>query len=134
MKNITADRIINKTLIAKVTIAKLNGTFNKIGTFAPGSTIGIVYSYVLRDGKLYWMLYDAFDKPFYVQHGAGRFQITQPIKSELRKQKAELSAEEAEALKNTKGEIPYYIEKYGIWIIGSIAAIVLLSTYIKKKA
>lgn len=134
MPTISADRVVGKGLIAKVTIAKLNGTFNRIGTFEKGEPIGNVYSYVMRDGKLYWMFYDTFDRPYYVQHGEGRFVITDAIKSEVKKQQAELKAEEAEELKKLKGELPYYLEKYGIWIIASIAGIVLLNTYIKKKA
>lgn len=134
MPTVSADKIIGKTLIAKVNISKLSGTFNKVATFAPGETIGIVYSYVMRDGKLFWLFYDTFDKPYYVQHGQGRFEVTDTIRTEIRKQRAEQQQQEAEQLKKIKGEIPYYIEKYGIWIIGSIAAVVLLNTYIKKKA
>ena len=47
MPTITADKIIGKTLIAKVNVSKLSGTFNKVATFAPGETIGIVYSYTI---------------------------------------------------------------------------------------
>lgn len=133
MPNITADRVINKTLIAKVNIAKLDGALKQIGLFKPGATIGVVYSYILRDGKLYWMLYDSLNRPFYVQHGQNRFVITDAIASEIKKQRRELTAEEQEQLKNLKGEIPYYIEKYGIWILVSVAAIILLNTYIKNK-
>lgn len=134
MPNITADRIVGKGLIAKVTVAKLNGVLQKVGTFKKGESIGTVYSYVMKDGKLYWMFYDSFDRPYYVQHGEGRFVLTDAIKSEIRKQKAEIRQQEQDAIKEGKGNVPYYLEKYGIWVISSIAAIVLLNTYIKKRA
>lgn len=133
MPTISADRIIGKGLIAKVRVAQYDGAFKKIGTFAPQETIGTVYSFVQRDGKLFWMLYDVNNKPFYVQHGVGRFVITESIRDQIRLQRLQERTERQEAIKEQKGELRYYIEKYGLWVLGTFAFVAITTAYLKNK-
>lgn len=133
MPTITADKVIGKNLIAKVAISKLNGAFQKIGSFAPGSNIGIVFSYIQRNGQVYWMIQPEYGQPFYVLHGPGRFEITQDIKDAQKEQQIEREKEQREREINAKGAIPYYVEKYGKFLLIVVAGAYVLNTYIKKK-
>jgi hypothetical protein len=134
MPTVTADKIIGKGLIAKVTIAKLNGALSKIGTFAPGDAIGVVYSYIQRGTNLYWMIQPQYGAPYYVLHGVGRFELTDDIKNAINKQKVEREKENRETEIQQKGEIPYYLEKYGKIVLAVAVGAYLLNTYIKKRA
>lgn len=134
MPTVTADKIIGKGLIAKVTVSKLNGSLQKIGTFAPGDPVGVVYSYIQRGTNLYWMIQPTNNAAFYVLHGAGRFEITDDIKNAIREQQQERERERRESEIQQKGAIPYYFEKYGKIVLAVAVGAYLLNTYIKKKA
>jgi len=134
MPTVSADKIIGKSLVAKVTIGKLNGALIKIGTFPAGSNIGNVYSYIQRNGQLYWMIQPTYGDPFYVLHGPGRFEINEGIKDAIKDQQNEREREQRESEIAAKGAVPYYIEKYGKFILLVVAGAYIINTYIKKKA
>lgn len=134
MPTVTADKIIGRGLIAKVTVSKLNGSLAKIGTFAPGEPVGVVYSYIQRGTNLYWMIRPTYGEPFYVLHGAGRFEITEDIKNAIREQQQEREQERRESEIQQKGAVSYYIEKYGKVVLAVVVGAYLLNTYIKKRA
>ena len=134
MPTVTADKIIGKGLIAKVTVSKLNGSFSKIGTFAPGEAIGVVYSYIQRGTNLYWMIQPTNGAAFYVLHGAGRFEITDDIRNAIKEQEAERERERRDAEIQQKGAFVYYFERYGKIVLAVAVGAYLLNTYIKKKA
>jgi hypothetical protein len=52
---LTADKVIGKGLYAKKNINKLNSSLNKIGEIKKGDPVGVVWSYIQRGGKVYWM-------------------------------------------------------------------------------
>lgn len=132
MPTVTADKIIGKGLIAKVAIAKLNGSLQQIGIFRPGDAIGTVFSYIQRGTAVYWMIQPTSGQPFYVQHGAGRFEITDDIKNAIEQQRQEREREAREEEIRQKGAIPYYIEKYGkVLLIVGVGAY-LLNSYIQR--
>lgn len=126
MTSTTADKIIGRTLYARQPVTLLNNIFKPITTIQTGNIIGVVWSYIQRDGQLYWQ----FKKPGnvfqYVKHDANKIELSQADKAELK------NIEETEKLKQ-RGVVPYYIEKYGLWILGAIAVITLGKEIIKKK-
>lgn len=136
-QTVSADKIIGKGLIARVRMPAYDGSLTRIQwQFEPNDPIGTVYSYVQDRGKLYWMIWDRVNnkKPFYVEHGQGRFVITDAIRQAIRQQRLETQNLSREEEIKIKGAIPYYFEKYGIWVLGAIAVIALGREYIKKKA
>lgn len=136
MPTVSADKIIGKGLIAKVRMPAYDGSLTRVQwTFEPNDPVGTVYSYVQDRGKLYWVIWDRVNnkKPFYVEHGVGRFVVTDAIKQAIRQQRLETQNLSREEEIKIKGAIPYYLEKYGIWVLGAIAFIALGREAIKKK-
>ena len=129
MPEITADKIIGKTLFAKRKLDKLNSSLQKVGTFNAGESVGQVFSYIVRNGQVYWLFKDPFGKPYLVKHDSTAFQFSSGVQEAVKKEKEEKIKEEIE----TKGKVPFYIEKYGKWVLGAIIAVTLLREYIKKK-
>lgn len=125
MANIPIDAIFNQAIYAKSRINKFaypGG--NSIGVIDPGNIIGRIYSYVLYNGSVYWMIDDIFgSQTFFVKHD--------PINLNLPNKQAILNdiAAKAEAKKlEDKGVLQYNIDKYLPYIIGAgIAAIALPS-------
>jgi hypothetical protein len=133
MPTVTADKIIGKGLIAKVDIPKLNSSLIKIGTFKAGESVGVVYSYIQRGGNIYWLFQPTNQRPYLVEHKANRFIITDDIKNVIRQQQLEREKELREIEIEEKGVIPYYIEKYGKYLVLVIAGTVIIKTLITKK-
>ena len=129
MPEITADKIIGKTLFAKRKLDKLNSSLQKIGVFESAQSVGQVFSYIVRNGQVYWLFKDAFGKPYLVKHDSTAFKFTGDVQEAVKKQEAEKVKEDIE----TKGQIPYYIEKYGKWLLGAFILVTLAREYIKKK-
>lgn len=81
MATYNANEIIGKTLIAKKSIEILriaNDDAPAVYVALPNESIGVVYSYLLPNANrknLYWQFYDQNQKPYYVEHMAGRFDI-----------------------------------------------------------
>lgn len=130
MPEVTADKIIGKTLFAKKQIDKLNSSLQKIGIFKAGDSVGKVFSYIVRGGQVYWSFNDPFGKPYLVKHDSTAFQFSSGVKEAVQREEQEKVEEE----KERKGAVPYYIEKYGKWVLGVFIAVTLLREYIKKKA
>lgn len=130
MPEISADKIIGKTLYAKRQLDKLNTSLQKIGVFSAGQSVGQVYSYITRGGSVYWLFNDPFGKPYLVKHDSTAFQFSQDVQEAVKKQKEEKTKEEI----TQKGQIPFYIEKYGKWVLGAFILVTLAREFIKKKA
>ena len=129
MPEITADKIIGKTLFAKKNLTRLNSSLVKIGTITAGSPIGQVYSYIQRGGNVYWQFIDFNNKPYFVLHTPESFKFTGDVKQAVEKQKQEIE----NIQKQEKGSIPFYIEKYGKLILLYGVGAYLLATYIKSR-
>jgi hypothetical protein len=128
MPEITADKIIGKTLFAKKDLDRLNSSLVKIGTIVAGSTVGQVYSYIQRGGKVYWQFIDFNNKPYFVLHTADSFKFSGDVKQAIEEKKQEVE----KIAKEQKGSVPYYIEKYGKWILIYGVGAYLVATYIKS--
>ena len=129
MPEITADKIIGKTLFAKKNLTRLNSSLVKIGTIVAGSPIGQVYSYIQRGGNVYWQFIDFNNKPYFILHTPDSFKFTGDVKQAVEKQKQEIE----NIQKQEKGSIPFYIEKYGKLILLYGVGAYLIATYIKSK-
>jgi hypothetical protein len=129
MPEITADKIIGKTLFAKKDLIRLNSALKKIGTIVKGSPVGQVYSYIQRGGKVYWQFIDFNNKPYFVVHTADSFKFTGDVQQAVEQQKKEVEKVE----KQEKGSVPFYIEKYGKWILIYGVGAYLVATYIKSR-
>lgn len=73
-----ASEIVDKTLIANSDVPIKRGvqeSFPVVYVAKRGASIGVVYSWVLHGGDLFWMFYDTYNKPYYAKHKAGLFSI-----------------------------------------------------------
>lgn len=129
MPEISADKIIGKTLFAKKDLTRLNSALVKIGTIVAGSPVGQVYSYIQRGGKVYWQFIDFNNKPYFVLHTADSFKFTGDVKQAIQEKKQEIEKIE----KQEKGSVPFYIEKYGKVILLYGVGAYLIATYLKSR-
>jgi hypothetical protein len=129
MPEISADKIIGKTLYAKKKLEKLTSGLTPIGTIPAGGLVGVVYSYIQRNGNVYWQFRDSFGNFYYVKHTADSFTFSGGVRSAFEQQ----TIEKEKDIIQQKGAIPFYIEKYGKWILGSIVAVSLFTAYLKNK-
>lgn len=131
MATIPVNKIFGEYIYAKGRVNKLSspgGTV--IGTVDNGKLIGTVYSYVLYNGKVYWMINGIYagQQPFFVEHNPNTLNLPnkQAILNEI--------AREAEKQKlDDKGILQYNIDKYLPWIIGGGIAFIALPTIIGTK-
>lgn len=144
-----ADKFIGKTFYAKESRTRFRypGDFKttfpgekKLLVYKPGDLIGVVYSWLEKDGKLYWMFLNSQGKAYYIQHKEGAIQLTQQLKNVIKvaeaKEKAETDAalqQSQEIMKEAKGDFAFYFEKYGKVVLGVIVGTILLKTIIEKK-
>ena len=139
MADVSADKIINRTLWAKKDVPVLNSSFKQVSIIKANNVVGLVSSYIQRPGKLYWII-KSNNNPsgfFLVEHKEGIFSqnkggVNIAIKKQALEDKAEIIKAENELeliKKEEKGTVPYYLEKYGPYLIGTI----ILLAIIKKK-
>lgn len=129
MPEITADKIIGKTLFAKKDLTRLNSNLVKIGTIVAGSPVGQVYSYIQRGGQVYWQFIDFNNKPYYILHTADSFKFSGDVKQAIEEKKQEIEKQE----KQEKGSVQFYFEKYGKIILLYGIGAYLIATYIKSR-
>lgn len=129
MPEITADKIIGKTLFAKKDLSRLNSSLVKIGTIVAGSPVGQVYSYIQRGGKVYWQFIDFNNKPYFVLHTPDSFKFSGDVKQAIEEKKQEIE----KVAKEQKGSVPFYIEKYGKVILLYGVGAYLIATYLKSR-
>lgn len=129
MPEITADKIIGKTLFAKKDLTRLNSNLVKIGTIVAGSPVGQVYSYIQRGGQVYWQFIDFNNKPYYILHTADSFKFSGDVKQAIEEKKQEIEKQE----KQEKGSVQFYFEKYGKVILLYGIGAYLIATYIKSR-
>jgi len=115
MANITADRVINKSLYAKGSVNVYNvpgGSVTRV--INNGGLIGIVYSYVTNNGDIYWQFYNAYGVPYYVKHDSN---LSLPGLDDILTQ---IKDENITKQIQQKGAVNYYLQKYLPWIVGAV--------------
>jgi len=128
MRNITADKVLNKKIYAKNNSVKaFESDLKTVKTnFKKDQLIGTVYSYIESVNGLYWMVYltraDFHNfRAVFIKHNSNDLflpelpQILQQISSE--KSKKEIAE---------KGVIQYNIDKYLPYIVGGISLAFIL--------
>ena len=125
MPEISLDKLIGVTLVADTNVPKLNSFFKKIGEFKKGDSIGIIWSWVEENGKVYYQIKPTIGKIYYVEHRKGYFKITDELKRIFEQDKDKIEQQK----KEEKGAFQYYIEKYGPYVLLTFIAIAV----IKKK-
>lgn len=119
MPTIPIGRLIDKTLIAKTNVNGYKGDFKTINySFQAGAIIGKIYSWVTdaATGKLYFMVYVTNNdftnfNPTYFLISDKQLKIPE-LPDILKQIEREKEAEDIKNIKETKGIIGYYIEKY----------------------
>jgi len=123
MPTFNANDIIGKTLIAKKTIdivRSADDLAQSVYEVSPGESVGVVYSYLMPNNarsNIYWMFEDENNRPYYVKHGVGKFDIktiTQQGVLTLEEKK-----EEADAANETTGNKIFRYVKNGFLIAAS---------------
>lgn len=127
MAEISVYDAIGLNLYAKTKVAKYDSALKKIGEFNAGDYVGKIYSWVNKNGKIYWMVEDSSigGKYFLVMHVTGAFEITKEIKSIIEKEKLK----EQENLKEQKGAFQFYVDRYLPYVLLTFVAIAV----VKKK-
>jgi len=99
------------------------------GYFAPGAFIGNLYSYVTKNGTIFFMFYDKNKKPFYVKNnpGSGELDLNALVKQGVKNELQEARDKEGGELWN-KSKLEYFIKKYGLWIVGAVLAGIALNS------
>lgn len=122
MPTFSANDILDKTLIAKKTVAirrSPDTTAPVVFNVKPGETVGVVYSWVQRGGHLWWMYYDNQGGTYYTIHEPGLYDI-QSLQAQGSVSLEDVQEQQAKA----NSPITYYGDKLftlatwgvGIWI------------------
>lgn len=110
MPTYSADQIVGKTLIAKkpVALKRLPAkSAPTVYTVPTGGTVGVVYSWIQRDGLLWWMFYDSNQKTYYAQQQPNTYDM-----GALGAQGVESLEQVQEDEEKAESPVSYYLEKY----------------------
>lgn len=143
-----ADKFIGVSLYAARPVKKEKPIGKTIAIFKKGDFVGIIDSWVVRNGKIYWLMYEnnQFNplKSYYVEQQDGNFVKTQQIKRiidlEEKKQKIKEQAELQKLKDSTTGDqslldkLGEGLKQYFPWIIVAALAGTAIRAYINKKA
>lgn len=126
-KTYPVDQLINKRITLQKPVKVYRTPYNAqpLYTNRAGQSVGIVYSWVTNrnTGDVWLMFYDAQKKAYYVNTKdlAGAVD-TKELKQEGAKTTTEIFKEE----QKKTNPVEFYVKQYAPWLLGGIAAIVLL--------
>jgi hypothetical protein len=132
MANVTVDKIVNHDLYANGNVSAFDSSLKTVvATFSAGQRIGNIYSWIERNGQLYYLIYlsksdyDNFN-PSFVMHDPSKLSVPDlpNILQQIADQKRAAEIEK-------KGLIPYYVETYLPYIIGAVVIAIALPTIVK---
>lgn len=138
----SADQIIGKNLIAAslVPLKRLASQSSPtVFTVPVGSNVGTVFSYVIREGKLWWMFYDENGRPYYSEQKTGYYNLAhlQDQGALTVKEETELQQQEQEGggswLDNMFGKDFSGTAKTAIYLIGGAIALSFILPAIRRK-
>lgn len=132
---LTADRIIGYHLYADTTIKAYTfpGAPNTVyKTFAPGASVGKVWSFVIRAGQVWWQFerYPGSNDYYFIKQSTDLSLSENDYKKIIEKIEHEEAVEE-EA--NTFKGVEYYLKKYGIWVLGALVLSGAAKGYLSRK-
>lgn len=120
----SASQIVGKTLIANTAIQVKRVAADSspvVRTIAKGQSVGLVYSYLPANTtrkSLYWMFYDSYNTPYYVEHKTGIFSIkglTAQGALTIEEERAQQDGKEKDAFDKTKDIVQLGLIGVGIW-------------------
>ena len=127
MAEITADLVLNKNLYAKGKVSAYDLPNGKVVlTFENGGLVGNVYSYVVRNGIVWWQFFKN-NKPYYIKHDNNKLSLKE-LPAILKKIENEQQKQEIEQ----KGTLNYYLQKYLPWLIGAVVVAVAFPAIFKN--
>ncbi len=130
MANIPIDRVFGQKLYAKTRVSKLRSPGGAVvGIVEPGVLIGTIYSYVVKDDTVYWMMEDIFgSQTFFVEHNPNTLNLPnkQQILNDIAKQAEQQKLQD-------KGILQYNIDKYLPWVIGAGVTALVVPTLLNTK-
>lgn len=140
MPIIPIDRVIDKSLYAKQTVKGYAGDFTTVNyTFNPKGFIGKIFSWVTdrNNGQIYFMVYVTNNdfvnfKPTFVKADSKQVSIAE-LPDIIKQIEREKEAENIKNIKETKGILGYYIEKYVPTILAVTLGIFVLKNVIQIK-
>ena len=132
MPQVELDKLIGLNLKAAKKLSAYNFPEkpNKVlFTIPSGGNAGKVYSWIERPDGIWLQFKRSSGTFYYILADQGAFNATDQVLQAYKVQQAE---QEQELIK-TKGAVPYYIEKYGVWVLGGVLVISILPALIKRK-
>lgn len=130
----SVNQIIGRTLFAKVrvnayTLPDYTGYAQLWGSFAPGTPIGVVDSWVQdrATGAIWWAFRDVYGKAYYVKHVGGAFDV------DALKDQGALTVEEQRAAEDAKNN-PWYVNlitQYGKPLVITAVGVTILTSIIR---
>lgn len=133
MPEISVDKLIGRNLTTNKQVnaySEPNVNSKKLFVIKQGGLTGKVYSWIERNDGVWLMFQRSGGGFYYILALPKTFKSTEAIKQIYKIEKA---AEEQQIVEE-KGKLPYYIEKYGKWVLGAIVLVVVAREFIKKKA
>lgn len=137
---ISAGQVVGKTLFAlkEISIYRSLPTTtvnNPVYKVPVGQAVGIVYSWVERNGILFWQFIDKNERPYYAPHAPGAYSLD-ALKQQGAKTSVEILQEKKDKEAKEADPVGFYAEKYikmGIYGLLGIFAVQALFNSFKSK-
>lgn len=139
--SVSAGDIVGETLYAVTAVPKYNYAGNNAGTFAAGSTIGEVYSWITGmdgSGNIWWQMADDPNDPttyYYVPMVKGTLSVTNlgyiQAQTNLAQQTALATSQSALNAAQTNWQT--ILQTYLPWVVGGVFGVILIGTVLKNK-
>ena len=133
MPEVSVDKLIGSNLTAAkqlVAYDQPSTSGKKLFIIKEGGLTGKVWSWIERNDGVWLMFKRSGSGYYYILAAPKSFKSTEAIKQIYKVEKA---AEEQQIVEE-KGKLPFYIEKYGKWVLGAFVLVTLAREFIKKKA
>lgn len=126
-KTYSVDKLIGKNLILnrEVPVYRQRDDKKPIYRARAGQSAGTVYSWVTsaKTGDVFLMFMDKNKKPYFINTK----DLSGSVDTRELKREGVLTTKEIEAEKQKEtAPVEYYIRKYGLWLLGGLAAIVVI--------
>ncbi len=147
MADFTADQIIGKSLVANKPVPlyrRVSTEQAPIYEVGAGKSVGVVYSYVMNGDNVWWMFYDANNRPYYTPHERGAFNLdvvrSQGAMTIEEKKKAdEKKKKEQEGgfnpfsdVSTTADDLADNLKSAIKWVGGGLVAVLIFNTVLRK--
>jgi hypothetical protein len=139
METVNIGKLVNHNLYAKSNVNGYDGSLKTVKkVFSAGNLIGNIYSWIVRNGNVYYMVYaNDYDynnfKPTYILHDANKLEVPDlpDILQQIKNEKEIKAIQDEAKLIDQIGPVKYYTSKYLPYVIGAIVIAIALPTIIK---